>query len=461
MRSGASIFAISMCVGACGGRLEATSAPPAIDAGVTSSDGEAPDAAADAPSPDAGPVVHGPVRLVEIIPADGALHVAPLTTVKLRYSGSLDASSVTNASVRLLRPNATIAMHADVTYDDATYTITLTPKTVLAIADLHRIAASGLRAADETPLPDVASSFTTVYDTTVDTGVTTSGYLSWSCLRDALGRSSRCTGVYTGTNKINSYTTFAYKTPTGIGTLRNVFHNDAGPDGVWYTADDGIYQYVDHDTSVFGRTRIVGYSSPGPDMIWQTADDPPWFGESDLNAEGLESSFVQYSSPGPDRMPFTADDVIQGRSTTTWTATSARNVSYGDPGPDKIWNTSDDLVSHVTDFLRDAVGRVTATLVRDPGPDGKWLTPDDPIHWLNTNVYDAKGLLLEEREYATPGPDGVWFTADDGVYLYAASTYDVAGAMVSRSGYNSAGPDGIWFTEDDVAWELEHHDPTK
>jgi hypothetical protein len=452
---------------ACGGAVEATSAPTAeIDAGTTGADGGASDA-----------MPSEPVRLLSITPADGELHVSVLARVTLLFSGSLDPSSVTDASVRLVPPNATVAMPAVVTYDDSTHTITLAPKTALVNAtsgfyalqngDVYRVAASGLRAADATPIPDIASSFTTIFGAMIEEhsidGPTTSDW--WAGTADAIGRPARNTflGISNDPHHIVAYTSYVYRYPTDAGTYRAITYGRSGPDGVWYTADDLIQMYEDRDWS-HGRRRVIYYSGPGPDMIWQTPDDAinTFLGYYEVTAtpEGLEAVSTHYASLGPDGAAFTSDDVVRERSVSTWTASSGRRVTYSSAGPDATWGTSDDVIGSVFDSVRDSLGRVTAVVRRTAGPDGVWLTSDDGTSGAWGTTFDAKGLDAKDVYVVSPGPDGAWLTDDDVPLWYSISVNVASGAEAKRSFYG-AGPDGVWFTSDDVVTSTYDRDPMR
>lgn len=448
---------------------------PSSDAGAAidaaGQDGAAP--AQDAAPSDGGAVdsaseAGGPVTLLDTTPADGTLHVAVLSSMKLHFSGSLDAASVSATSVLLLAPNATAGFPATVAYDDATHTITITPKAALATNNTYRIATSSLKAKDGSPVANAALSFTTLYDTAIDevgydaTGTTITAYFTYT--HDANGRFGRrvtmakgADGVFKTADDVPaSYNAASF----GNGSLRSINYTGAGPDATWFTSDDAIGSYTDIDTSVFGRTRTVNHATAGADGIWLNADDPvSTFYEIHFNAQGKEDTWTNFSGVGADGVPFTADDAISIRYVDTWTATSVQRVTYSGPGADGVWGTNDDVISQVTKSDLDAIGHVTALRFIDKGADGVWLTADDVTTSVWEYAFDAQGLQVKFRTHSSAGSDGIWLTADDTITSLRTYAYDANGAQSSWTGY-AAGPDGVYRTADDIPGYVARFDTT-
>jgi hypothetical protein len=421
----------------------------------------------DAATADATPV--GPaITLLDSTPATDALHVSVLTPVKLHFSAALKAASVTEASVMLLLPNASVGAPADVTYDDATHTVTLTPKVPLAVNNVYRVRTKSLVGADGAAVTDVAFSFTTLFDSFLDnitydaTGTTVTALTTYDLGTD--GRIARRTTWKDGGDNVMpspddipiNYYAYTY----GTATYRNVYYNGIGADGMWFSPDDVISIVSDYDYTVPGRARYTYTNAPGADGKWFTPDDViGQFTEIDYNADGREISAINYAGPGVDNKPFTPDDVVQTRFTDEWTGNVGKRIFYGNIGADGVWFTPDDVVSGVSIYTLDATGRLVSLVAMDTGPDNKFLTPDDTPQSVWSMVYDGTtGLITQFRVYTGMGADGMWQTPDDVLDHYFGYTYDAAGAVMTRKIY-TIGADAIWFSPDDLVTYAEHmHD---
>lgn len=420
-------------------------------------------------TPDAADEERGAVTLVETTPTAGALHVAPLTTVKLRYSGQLDASSVNEANVLLFAPNATEPRPATVAYDDATHTITLTPTAPLETNTVYRVATNSLTDARGEPLADVAASFTTLYDTIIEAvGYDSTGSQIVSLVtipQDADGRIARRTTMAKGPDGAfktaddvpSSFIAWSYPT----GGPRTVSYKGAGADGEWFTGDDVISTYTAYDRAAIGRERTVTYSSPGPNTIWLDDDDVPTsLLERIYDERGASSLQTSFSGPGADGLPFTGDDVISRRVVATTTPKGSRRITYSGAGPDGIWGNSDDVVAGYDDNELDPSGRTLVIWVMAAGPDATWLTADDTVSLAYEYGYDAKGLYVSARTSTGPGPDGEWLTGDDVVTSYSEIVNDANGAPTVMKGFGP-GADGKYGTADDPVISLNRYDSTK
>jgi hypothetical protein len=460
----------ALALAACSSESSGNVTPQADTGPGDSGPGEAgpPDAPADAAD---AAEASAPVTLIQLTPADGAAHVSLVDPIKLKFSGSLKASSVTATSVQLLAPGATTPMTATVAYDDASHTITLTPKIVLYPAYVYRVVASGLQAADGAAIADAKGSFTTVYNALIDAttyDATTPTKITALSLytEDAEGRTERSSNMAAGadgkfgtSDDVPSNWRLASYPATGD---RSTFYTGAGADGVWYTADDVVGSRNEYFASApFGHVRSATYGAAGTDGTWGTADDVLTTASDILAAaDGLEASWTVFSSFGADATPWTADDVVSYYFADTRTGNTVRRVYYTAAGADGAWKTADDVIGGISENVYDADGRYLALRSFSKGPDGVWLTADDVQTSLWTRTYDASGLETRFTIYSGAGTDGAWGTADDVVSSYYASTHAANGATRERASYQK-GADGVWFTADDVKIYAERYDATR
>jgi hypothetical protein len=141
--------------------------------------------------------------------------------------------------------------------------------------------------------------------------------------------------------------------------VRRVYFSDRGADAMSGTADDGA----------------------GPDGMWFTADDVPdsWIATV-FDASSPVGGSTEYKGPGPDHVWLTADDEILSRTAVTLDERRlvTSSVAYHGPGSDGVWDTGDDAIATYTVDSYDAAGvRTDATTYAMPGPDGVWFTADD------------------------------------------------------------------------------------
>jgi hypothetical protein len=420
------ILFLAMLGAGCGGRIDASPNDASAgdggpgDAFLDTSGETSGDTSGDVDAADA----FEPVTLVESTPADGAKHVSLLEPIKLRFSGALKPSSVTTTTVQLLAPGATIPMPADVAYDDASHTITLTPKRALYPAYSYRVVASGLRASDGAAIADAKRSFATLYDSLLDqttyraTAPTTITSL-WLYVLDAEGRTQRSSQMAAGVDGVfgtaddvpSGWREFVY----GSAGRTSRYYSGAGLDGVWYTADD-VMAFRDDDfaSAPFGHQRSAEYDGAGADGIWGTGDDRlHYLLDIQLAADGREAVATIETALGPDGVAFTDDDVLAYYFVDSVAGNVSRRVGFDDPGVDGLWRTADDRVFSVDEYVFDADGRKVGQRYLDKGPDGVWLTSDDVLVAYTVTSFDAKGLAVRTTTYSGAGMDGVWGTADD------------------------------------------------
>ncbi len=422
------------------------------------------------------------VRIIQVTPADGALHVAPLANIVLLLNGQADPASVSASTVKLYGPGSSgEPLAATVSYSPTARTITLTPKAPLGNSScarptpnrggVHRIATQSLRAWNGAPIDDVTTSFTTVYnpwisETTYVGGVVlTSPNYGWYNTSTQLpdGRIERIThwgwgldgAPHTADDRILDHDDYSY---AGAVT-RYVHYIDTGPDKIWLTNDDVIGTYYERSSSD-GHYHEVGFKGPGPNGVWLDQDDQcfiinDWL----LEPNGVRPTELGFFGAGADGVPFTADDVLWTDRRYVWSDTTAHVLEYHDPGADKAWHTADDVLNQVWDVTLDSSGNVASWATKASGPDGKWLTPDD----TTTLVYRCTPSANVDMgtQFDGPGPDGAWFTADDHLRLYSRYQYAPSGALAGVSVYDAPGPDGQWLSGDDHLGDVFDYDASR
>ncbi len=424
------------------------------------------------------------VRIIQVTPADGALHVAPLTTVVLLLNGEADPASVNATSVTLSGPGSNGApLPATVSYDPVARTITLAPKAPLGASGclsplpprdgMYRVATQALRAWNGAPIDDVTTRFTTVYDTLTSQTPHVGGVVlpspvgGWydTATELADGRLARVVhwswGIDAVPHNADDHPVFHDDYSYAGATTRIVRYGKPGPDGMWLTADDAVESYLDR-SSVAGHFRQVGYVAPGPNGVWFDQDDTT-FDVNDwlLEADGRRPAEAHYSAAGPDGVPFTADDVLRGYDRYAWSGDTATILESFDPGPDATWHTADDVVYQAWDLTLGSLGEIASRAAMLPGPDGQLLTADDTICGVNRCWRDGAGLPDVLGVFEGAGPDGVWFTADDLRRLYVRFEKAPSGALTSASIYDAPGPDGLWLSGDDHLGEALDYDASR
>ena len=149
----------------------------------------------------------------------------------------------------------------------------------------------------------------------------------------------------TADDAVIDYSTQAYDAQDQYGL--HVFYDAKGLDGVVGTADDGA----------------------GPDGVWFTADDVPYAYYTRTYQAGAASG-ASYSSPGADHVWMTADDVVASSFATAY---DARRLITG-----STTYKANGAIATYTIYHRDADGLATDyTAYGAPGPDGMWHTADD------------------------------------------------------------------------------------
>lgn len=333
-----------------------------------------------------------PVTATRFTPADGATKVDIRPTFTVAFDGPLDPASVSAAHVTVTSTGFTIP--ATLAYDDATHTVTVTPRT-LKHATNYTLTISGLTNTSGLPVADAHATFAT-----------------W--VNPAIGTPD---------------------TPpvSGNTTLLDSIDFEGNP----------VSTYV-HTEVIDGRVaKRTTFDAPGPDGVWFTADDVPFFEYSytyDANGN-LASNLGRYPGLTP---AMVAAGFVDWRIEYQYDATgllSLRKKTTGNPDGDGVIDTPDDEVEYAA-FTYDASGRMLHTLYsRGPGADGTMYTADD-ITFADVLVPGTGGAPDLVGSYDSPGPDGDWLTAaDNDLYFnYFEEVRDARGNVTRHIQHGTGGP---------------------
>ncbi len=232
---------------------------------------------------------------------------------------------------------------------------------------------------------------------------------------------------------------------TGGQAVREIKYT-AGPDKLWFTADDQVYHFFKAEYDGKGRMTKKICLKPGPDGVAGTADDElqdyQVFGYEGNRATGDTTftpagaikvkSIYSYDRKGrktgetrvgPDgkTVRLVAYEYADGGKL-------SRDMEFSSPGADGVWGTRDDVLEkyHGREYAAD--GRLVRMTEchrdqRGAGSDGKWFTSDDVVSSTREFVYDDRGRVVKVRKCVSAGPDGKWFTGDDVLQYYTLRSY--------------------------------------
>ncbi|MCB1836342.1 MAG: hypothetical protein KDH99_01865, partial [Alcanivoracaceae bacterium] len=233
---------------------------------------------------------------------------------------------------------------------------------------------------------------------------------------------------------------------------------DPGTDGLPFSADDKPGCSLGYQVAVLdgadNRGQVVTYDAAGPDGLWFTADDRVKnYTLVTYNGTGVGVASVLYNGDGADNIWFTADDDVQLHTLTKlgddfkprYTAT------YNNRGVDSTWFTADDVVQSWTYYGYDANGNnILVATHASKGSDGIWFTADDSAT-ATISLKDDNGypMLSGQITSGGMGPDGRWLSGDETLFGYTYNEYNDAGLQTRTVTMQSSGPDGKWFTADD------------
>lgn len=233
---------------------------------------------------------------------------------------------------------------------------------------------------------------------------------------------------------------------------------DPGSDDMPFTADDqpgctAGYQVVVLDGED-NRGQVVTYDAAGPDGLWFTADDRVKnYTLLTYNGTGVGVASVVYNGKGSDNLWFTEDDAVQLHTLTQlgddykprYTAT------YNAYGGDSNWFTADDVVQSWTYYGYDAEGNnILVATHTNKRNDGLWFTADDTASAI-ISLKDENGhpMISAQITSGGMGPDGIWLSGDEVLQGYSLSKYNSAGLQTQMAQISGKGADNLWFTSDD------------
>lgn len=252
--------------------------------------------------------------------------------------------------------------------------------------------------------------------------------------------------------------------------LRQVYYSEpfvsaAGPDGVFFTADDAIATYTEYRRDPQTKVTMWGsFSGPGSDGAWFSADDqfaPGTYFSKRLNARGEieeECSFQTSeqdvtAARGPDETWFTFDDIPYQCSRLV---TPLRYIQFTSSGIDATWKTDDDVANYYLKFERDAQGRVTSRAGFYVGDDGKLDTTDDFAEGPATRyIFDDSGEWIVDVLAPPQGEDEFRQNSVAKALIIPVGyrervRYDTTTRPLFRIVFSSPGSDAIWDNADDI-----------
>ncbi len=386
----------------------------------------APDAGSTADAPAAGPVA-----VDSISPADGATKVGVLAPITIHLTGAADPASVTPASVKLATVDvgqqygATLIAY-DVSYDDATHTITVAPRGPLARATAYQVDVGGVTAAGA-PIAAAKARFATVVNpiTSWQSSSETGTYE-----HDAAGLITVRVDSSLADHSIEDWS----QTTRGPGVVDIIVYGGAGTDGTWRTADDTVTTHLHYDVEPAGIDQSISYPGGGAKAGSYTTVA--------RDAQGRRT-IARYRSAGTDGVVGNADDTTSSHGDFTYSGDwDALYVSYDGAGSDHANNYSD--------FDYDDRGVLLSIDAYGAGADGLPHTADDVHYAHEAYEHDARGLSTRDVVHTFPG---------DATPSYTSWHYD-AGGNLTEVQQATTGSDGIVGTADDVITYVERHDPT-
>ncbi|MEM7765726.1 MAG: Ig-like domain-containing protein [Pseudomonadota bacterium] len=404
-----------------------------------------------------------PPRVQSSNPTNGASPVSINVDPELIVSEALSVATVNDTTV-VFRDAFGKRIRGDVSYDSARNAIVFEPRSALEFRRGYELSVNGAT--------DVAGNAfsTTLTFTTFANPVTQSTTFSGGNIarrtdsqNDVQGRTTR-TDIYedagadmtwfTADDGLRQYLRATFNAD-GLLALSELV-NGIGPDQQWFTNDDTTvgYSILDYDAIGNNSRQVSGLA--GADGIVGTVDDSVFqYVDFGYNEYGNVLSIFVANGPGPDQVWLTGDDNADLTiRTVDETGRVASDTRYDTPGPDNIWFTEDDRVSQHRVWTSNADRTESTSITYNaPGQDQRWFTDDDTVSAHSVTTFDAQtGRSTSEYSFNGPGPDAVWFTDDDDLSAHARITYDdTVPGLTTRTFvlYADAGPDGQRYTFDD------------
>ncbi|HEX7030882.1 MAG TPA: hypothetical protein VF254_09805 [Gammaproteobacteria bacterium] len=376
-----------------------------------------------------------PFAALTLDPEIAAKGMAPNGEIVLFSDRPLDATAI----LLELRDGATTeTVPADISFDDAAQTVTITPGQLLAEGG-HYVVHLGTQAGAEKVVSSAAPVVVRV--------------------------KQRLYSRFTSYDKQGSVNAIIeYRRIAGSSeALRTHF-----------AGDGEIIQY-EQVTFLPGNVEVAkSYISPGVNGLWFDQDDVLRRATRTTKLpDGRLSEELISEEPGPDGRLFTSDDTYD----------SARFLEYdsggrlgrfiyregADPGPDGIWLSQDDPVLRHVSYVYDLDGRLQYELSID-GTGSNSVTTS-----ARSFEYDEYGRLSAKSVVTSSGENGLWFDGDDEIFIayrhghadetdivelfyggvaglmdqYEYRVEDRDGRPLFEGTFESFGADGSWHTDDD------------
>lgn len=329
-----------------------------------------------------------PPEIVSSIPSDGATGVSPVQNIVIKFSESLDRSSINSSTVVL---EYSTGKKGIITYDESTQTITFSPLKPLQPGTSYILRLSDIKDKSGNMISDKSITFTICKNLETK-------YISY---------------------KSGEVVNYSFSKYDNRGNLEKfTYYKGSGKDKIWFTSDDTLdyYHIYEHNDDGY-ITEQSEYIGPGNDGKWFTADD----------SLGV----------------YTVTDYDENGNIT-------KQIKYKGPGEDGIWFNEDDSLLYCVVSTYNSRGNQTKyILYNGVGKDGVLFTSDDSINYYTIYSYDPHGMILMYVHYNGPGLDKLWFTADDSIYSYTSHIYDTDGNLIKVTEYAGPGKDETWFTDDD------------
>jgi hypothetical protein len=241
---------------------------------------------------------------------------------------------------------------------------------------------------------------------------------------------------------------------------RSDWFDDAGADGLWFSADDSpsFVQVYDYDAQ--GNQIDDVYRGVGDDGTFNTGDDVWQFYTREYDSAGNEIRWISYgnaddgSNVGPDGIPLTEDDEIEAYQLSYYDASNrlVRVESYTQMGADNLWLTTDDPVHQYELISYDAAGNKTTSCSYvnwEAGDDGIFGNEDDPEVSCWYSTYDANNNQIAYYGYSADNAIGVLDGVHDRGAQYFTHEYNSAGKQTLLVEWDM-GPDERHGTSDDI-----------
>jgi Bacterial Ig-like domain len=415
--------------------------------------------------------------LVSTSPQNNTTKVQAQTSIAMVFNAALDPATVLASNV--LVTGGGVAAPVSVSYNAATFTLTLRPQNPLNAGVQYTVAIPGIRDAAGNAIANSNVSFKTfITGTPRNDEYNSAGVLTGYSLGtlDAADNIVQITNYASPSNDVLSYQTIEYdarsnpsryvsyaagadkkvggtddvvqtlitKTYDANGNIVQVVNSAPGADGKAFTSDDTISNFIVNSYNASGYlSKVTNYSGAGADGKVGTADDVVVsYTTKAYNAANAQTQEINY---GPDNVPTTF-------STLTYDASGnlTDRVTFKGPGTDKQALTADDSIDFIAKSAFDGNGNVTRVVFYDgPGSDGIWRNADDKIGGYIDFVFNTIGLSTQ-KSYNGTGTDTIWFNGNDTFRDRTKVNYDASGNFLSRVTYVAPGPDGIWDNTDDL-----------